>query len=84
MIERYLAGQSRRKEVDSLGDHILELRHRRGNNHYRVLFTLRGGHCVGLTSFYKNQQQTRRRTRTSDQIRRKRWIQLFGKEPPEN
>ena len=69
--------------MDSLGDHILELRHRRGNNHYRVLFTLWGRHCVGLTSFYKNQQQTPKADK-NERSSGKRWIQLFGKEPPEN
>jgi phage-related protein len=51
-IDRYLSGESRFKDVDSLGEGILELRHRHLNNHYRVLFMLWGPHCVALTAFY--------------------------------
>lgn len=57
-IRRYLTGESRFKDVKSLGDGILEIRHREGNNHYRVLFCVDGDVCVGLTCFYKNQNKT--------------------------
>jgi len=83
-IERFLNGQSRLKDVDSLGDHILEIRHRTGSNHFRVLFTLWGPHCVGLTSFYKNQQETPKPDKDRAIKRRKRWIELFGEKPPKN
>ena len=80
-IERYLAGESRRKDVDSLGDGLFELRYRHMNNHFRILFTLWGPHCVALTAFYKNQQKTppgdlRRARRRADQ-----WRETFGRKP---
>lgn len=59
-IKRFLEGESRFKDVDDLGGGIKELRHRVGNNHYRVLFAIEGRVCIGLTCFYKNQQRTER------------------------
>jgi phage-related protein len=59
-MERVLTGETRFRDVDDLGDGIKELRHRVGNNHYRVLFFIRGRVCIGLTCFYKNQQRTER------------------------
>lgn len=57
-IKRLLEGETRFKDVDDLGHGIKELRHRVGNNHYRVLFAISGQVCVGLTCFYKNQRKT--------------------------
>lgn len=57
-ISRFLKGESRYKDVKSLGDGVLEIRHREGNNHYRVLFFISGDVCVALTCFYKNQNKT--------------------------
>lgn len=57
-IKRLLDGETRRQDVDDLGDGIKELRYRTGNNHYRILFFIHGVVCVGLTCFYKNQQRT--------------------------
>lgn len=57
-ISRFLKGESRYKDVKNLGDGVLEIRHREGNNHYRVLFFIDGDVCVGLTCFYKNQNKT--------------------------
>jgi phage-related protein len=80
-INRYLAGETRYKDVDSLGDGILELRVRHGNNHYRVLFMLWGPHCVGLTAFYKNQQQTPASDLSRAKTRAARWREVFGERP---
>ncbi|MBV9487139.1 MAG: type II toxin-antitoxin system RelE/ParE family toxin, partial [Frankiaceae bacterium] len=41
-------------------------------------------HCVGLTSFYKNQQETPKPDKDRAIKRRKRWIELFGEKPPKN
>lgn len=81
-VERYLAGESRYKDVDSLGDGIFELRCRHQNNHFRVLFMLWGRHCVALTAFYKNQKQTPKADVERAKSRAKRWCAVFGKEPP--
>jgi phage-related protein len=80
-IDRYLSGESRFKDVDSLGGGILELRHRHLNNHYRVLFMLWGPHCVALTAFYKNQRTTPKADVERARIRARRWKDVFGEEP---
>ena len=82
-IERYRKGESRPQEVDHLGDGILEIRHRVGNNHFRVLFTLWGRHCVALTAFYKNQRRTPQVDLRRARTRARRWVEVFGKEPPD-
>lgn len=80
-VDRYLKGESRYKDVDSLGGGIFELRHRHLNNHYRVLFMLWGRHCVALTAFYKNQQQTPKADVDRARTRAARWVELFGDTP---
>jgi phage-related protein len=80
-IDRYLSGASRFKDVDSLGDGILELRHRHLNNHYRVLFMLWGPHCVALTAFQKKQRATPRMEMERARTRARRWKEMFGEEP---
>src|SRR6266511_3674612 len=80
-IDRYLGGESRFKDVDSLGDGILELRHRHLNNHYRVLFMHWGPHCVALTAFYKNQRKTPKNDVDRAKRRARRWREVFGDEP---
>jgi len=82
-IDRYLKGESRYKDVDSLGDGILEIRHRVGSNHFRVLFMLWGSHCVALTAFYKNQQATPKPDLERAKKRAARWKTLFGEKPRE-
>lgn len=60
-IKRLLEGATRSQDVDHILQHGLrELRVRRGNNHYRILFFVSGNTCVGLTCFYKNQNRTER------------------------
>lgn len=80
-IDRYLGGESRFKDVDSLGDGILELRHRHLNSHYRVLFMLWGPHCVALTAFHKKQRATPKGELDRARIRARRWKEVFGEEP---
>jgi phage-related protein len=80
-IDRYLAGETRYKDVDSLGDGILELRVRLGSNHYRVLFMLWGSHCVALTAFFKNQQKTPPADLRRAKTRAARWQTVFGQRP---
>ncbi len=81
VIQRHKAGESRRKDVDHLGDGIYELRTRVGNDHYRVLFSNWGPHWVALTAFYKNQQATPKQDLARAQDRRDRWEGKFGKSP---
>ncbi|WP_112236858.1 type II toxin-antitoxin system RelE/ParE family toxin [Kribbella monticola] len=59
-IKRFLTGATRYKDLDDLGDGIRELRYREKNNHYRILFSVDGRVCVGLTCFYKNQRKTKK------------------------
>jgi phage-related protein len=81
-IQRYLARESRRQDVDALGDGIFELRHRHLNNHYRILFMHWGPDCVGLTAFYKNQQATPKSDIDRAKRRAARWREIFGDAPP--
>lgn len=80
-IDRYLKGETRFKDVDSLGDGLLELRYRFGNNHFRVLFILWGPHCVALIAFYKNQQSTPKADLDRARKRADSWRKVFGDEP---
>lgn len=80
-IQRYLAGESRYQDVDSLGNGMLELRHRVGNNHFRVIFMRWGDDCVALTAFYKNQQQTPQVDLDRARRRAGAWVEHFGVKP---
>lgn len=84
VIERFRTGTSRRKDVDSLGSGLYELRYRFGNNHFRVIFTWWGPHCVGLTVFFKNQQKTSKTDLDRARNRAARWRAAFGDEPDPN
>lgn len=77
-MERYRDGTSRKKDIKNLGDGILELRERRGNNHYRVLFTVCKTCLVALTAFYKNQQQTPKHDLDRAKRRAGLWRRTFG------
>ncbi|GLY35761.1 toxin [Amycolatopsis sp. NBRC 101858] len=81
-IDRYRKGESRAHDVDHLGDGIYEIRHRQGNNHYRVLFFMWGPHWVALTAFYKNQQKTPATDKNRAHKRMTQWCQTFGDQPP--
>jgi len=59
---------------------MYELRYRKGNNHYRLLFFLWGPHCVGVSAFYKNQQATPKSDVETAKTRRAQWHDSFGKE----
>ncbi|TWP45965.1 type II toxin-antitoxin system RelE/ParE family toxin [Lentzea tibetensis] len=80
-IERYLTGQSRRNDIDSLGRGIYEIRHRYSNNHHRVLFTHWGQYCVALTAFYKNQPKTPKTDLNRAIDRARWWRDANGDEP---
>ncbi|NKE55361.1 type II toxin-antitoxin system RelE/ParE family toxin [Lentzea sp. PSKA42] len=80
-LERYLTGQSRRGDVDSLGRGIYEIRHRYSNNHHRLLFTPWGPYCLALTAFYKNQQKTPKPDFERAIDRARRWRDANGDEP---
>ena len=58
VIARVLVGEERRKDIKPLGDGILEVRAREGNNHYRALYFRWGQHFVCLMSRYKSTQKT--------------------------
>lgn len=61
-VKRFSEGTTRRGNVDDLGKDLLELRHRVGNNPYRLIFFVyaspEGATPVALTCFYKNSQKT--------------------------
>ncbi len=57
LMEAWLLGNTASKEVGSLGQGLLELRYRSGNNHFRVLFYIDGRVSVAVHCFYKNQQK---------------------------
>lgn len=57
IMAAWLEGETRYKEVGSLGHGLLELRCREGNNQYRVIFYVDGRLGVALHCFYKNQQK---------------------------
>jgi len=57
VMQAWLDGSARYKEVAPIGDGLYELRHRELNNHYRVLFCIEGDVCVALHCFYKNQRK---------------------------
>ncbi|MFC5290938.1 type II toxin-antitoxin system RelE/ParE family toxin [Actinokineospora guangxiensis] len=77
-VERFLAEESRRKEVDHLGGGIMEIRHRDGNNHFRVLFFRWCDRYIALTAFYKNQQKTPPVDLNRAKERMKSWRNTFG------
>ncbi|MFG1762246.1 type II toxin-antitoxin system RelE/ParE family toxin [Micromonospora parva] len=81
VIQRHIAGEGRRKDVDHLGGGVYELRTRVGNDHYRVLFSNWGPHWVALTAFYKNQQTTPKQDKDRAEDRKDRWEAKFGKSP---
>lgn len=81
-IGRFLDGTSRDREVDHLGDGIYEIRHRVGNNPYRVLFTGWGSDYVALTAFYKNQRKTSKQDLDRAKKRAVDWVDMFGESPP--
>lgn len=80
-MQRHARGESRRQDIDHLGGGIYEIRHRIGNNHYRVLFFQWGSYLVALTAFYKNQQATPKADLDRARTRAARWKEVFGKEP---
>lgn len=80
-MERYIAGQSRRKDVKAFGRNLFEIRCRVDNNHYRVMFMLWGPHCVALTAFFKNQEATPPSDIERARKRAARWKETFGEHP---
>lgn len=80
-MQRYARGESRRQDVDYLGADVWEIRHRIGNNQFRVLFFHWGQYLVALTAFYKNQQATPKPDLDRAKKRLSRWKEIFGKEP---
>jgi phage-related protein len=80
-IDRYRRGESRRREVDSLGDGILEIRHREQTVRFRILFMNWGPCSVGLTAFCKKEPKTPAADLDRAKTRAKRWKEVNGKEP---
>jgi phage-related protein len=81
VIKRYRDGQSRRSDVGSLGDGLLELRDSSMNVQFRVLFIPWGPHWVALTAFCKNQQKTPRTALKRARTRARQWRKVYGEEP---
>jgi phage-related protein len=80
-MQRYRDGQTRRHDVDSMGDGIFELRYRRGTERFRLLFLMWGPQLVALTAFQKKQPKTPKPDLDRARVRAKRWRQVFGAEP---
>ncbi len=81
-MQRYRDGQTRRHDVDALGEGIFELRSRHGTGQFRLLFMFWGPHLVALTAFAKKQRQTPKVDLDRARTRAKQWRQVFGTEPP--
>ncbi len=82
VMQRYRDGQSRRQDVDSIGEGIFELRYRRGTERFRLLFMFWGRHLVALTAFQKKQPKTPKPDLDRARVRARRWREVFGAEPP--
>lgn len=67
--------------MTNLGDGILELRCRLGNNQYRILIACFGHYVVGLTAFYKNSQKLSVADLKLAKKRAARWQSLFVEQP---
>jgi phage-related protein len=80
-MQRYRDGQTRREDVDALGDGIFELRCRYGTERFRLLFMHWGPHLVALTAFQKKQAKTPKPDLDKARIRARRWCQVFGATP---
>lgn len=83
VMQRYRDGQSRRQDVDALGDGVFELRHRSGTERFRVLFMTWGPHLVALTAFQKKQPRTPKPELDRARSRAKQWRRAFGAKPGE-
>jgi phage-related protein len=77
--QRLQNGLSRRQDVKSLGDGIMEVRYNYRNNPYRLLYMKWGRFLVVLTVFHKKDEKTDKRLALQ---RKKTWIRTFGAEPP--
>ena len=80
-MERYRDGQTRRQDVDSCGDGIYELRHRRGREQFRVLFMFWGPHLVALTALQKKATKLPKTDLGRARARAKHWRKTFGAKP---
>ena len=80
-MKRYRDGETRRRDVDAMGDGIFELRYRLKRVRFRLLFTQWGPHLVALTAFQKDQPKTPKTDLDRARVRAKRWRQVFGDEP---
>ena len=60
VVGRLRWGATRGSDTTKLSGAIWEIRWRKGNNHYRILYARdpRGGGYLGLLAAYKNQQKT--------------------------
>lgn len=57
-MRRFRDGTFRRQDYTPLDKGVHELRYRKKNNHYRLLFAVWGDRLVALDVFYKNQNKT--------------------------
>jgi len=80
-MQRYRDGQTRRHDIDSMGDGIFELRYRHGTERFRLLFMYWGPQLLALTAFQKKQPKTPKVDLDRARARAKRWPQVFGAEP---
>lgn len=76
LMDAWLRGETRAKEVGSLGHGLLELRCRAGNNHFRVIFYVDGRVSVAVHCFYKNQQKCPKKDLDLARIRKRTGVHV--------
>ena len=74
-MNKFLTGSYSPRDVDNLGDGILEIRVKLGSNPYRVIFCCDGRRCVVLTAFHKKDQRTPKKDLDRAKVRRRTWGQ---------
>jgi phage-related protein len=80
-MQRYRDGETRRHDVDSIGEGIFELRYRHHTERFRLLFMLWGPYLVVLTAFQKKQTKTPKPDLDRARTRAKHWREVFGTRP---
>lgn len=80
-MQRYRDRMTRAGGVDSIGDGIFELRYRRDQVCFRLLFMDCGQHLVALAAFQNDRPETEEPDLDSARNRAGRWRQVFRDRP---
>lgn len=73
-MEKFRTGTASSRDIDHLGDGLLEIRVRIGSNPFRLIFFCDARTCVALTTFKKKDQQTPKRYIDLAKERRSIWL----------